>query len=196
MKGIYQIYNLFNNDNLGIDNDDNVLFFNRNLYFRLYKIESNSNIYFIESKNKRKFLGIDDKDNILIYNKKQNFYDIEKIIWKIIRIKNNFVFIKNIYNNKYLKVNNDKLEFSHVQSFAIENKVHNEKENKKFIFKLVKLYEEVNTTYIKYVNKENIDILIKYIDLSDKKLNRSGIIQIYKDFDNEELKIFFEEHFK
>ena len=96
MKGIYQIYNLFNNDYLGIDNDDNVLFLNRNLYFRLYKIESNLSYYFIESKNKKKFLGVDEQDNILIYNQKQNLYEIEKIIWKIIRIKNNFVFIKNI----------------------------------------------------------------------------------------------------
>jgi hypothetical protein len=58
------------------------------------------------------------------------------------------------------------------------------------MFKIVKLYEEVKKTNknIKYVNKENIDILIKYIDLTDKKLNREGIMQIYKDFDNEELR--------
>lgn len=188
MKGIYQIYNLLKKDYLGIDNNDNALFCNINLCFCLYKIESNSNYYFIESKNKRKFLGVDKQDNILMYSQEYNFYDIEKIIWEIIRIKSNFVFIKNIYNNKYLEANNDKLEYSHLESFTTENKVYNEKANKKFIFKLVKLYEEVEETYIKYVNKENIDILIKYIDLSDKKLNRAGIIQIYKDFDNEELR--------
>ena len=182
------IYNLLKKDYLGIDNNDNALFCNINLCFCLYKIESNSNYYFIESKNKRKFLGVDKQDNILMYSQEYNFYDIEKIIWEIIRIKSNFVFIKNIYNNKYLEANNDKLEYSHLESFTTENKVYNEKANKKFIFKLVKLYEEVEETYIKYVNKENIDILIKYIDLSDKKLNRAGIIQIYKDFDNEELR--------
>ena len=89
-----------------------------------------------------------------------------------------------------MEANNDKLECSHVESLSSKNKVHNEKANKKFIFKFSKLYEEIkmNKTYIKYVNKENIDILIKYIDLSDKKLNRAGIMQIYKDFDNEELR--------
>ena len=188
IKGIYQIYNLLKKDYIGIGNNDKVLFLNRNLSFRLYKIESNSNYYFIESKNKRKFLGVDEQDNILMYNQEHKFYDIEKIIWEIKRIKSNFFFIKNIYNNKYLESNNDKLECSHLESFTTENKVHNEKANKKFIFKLVKLYEEVKKTYIKYVNKENIDILIKYIDLSDKKLNRAGIMQIYKDFDNEELR--------
>ena len=38
------------------------------------------------------------------------------------------------------------------------------------------------------INNEPIDIVIKYIDLTDKELNREGIIQFYKDKDNEELK--------
>ena len=35
---------------------------------------------------------------------------------------------------------------------------------------------------------EPIDVVIKYIDLTDKKLSREGINQIYKDKDNEELR--------
>lgn len=42
--------------------------------------------------------------------------------------------------------------------------------------------------YLKNTLKEPIDIIIKYIDLNDKALNRTGINQIYKDKDNEELK--------
>ena len=38
------------------------------------------------------------------------------------------------------------------------------------------------------LEKEPIDVLIKYIDLTDKTLNRTGIHQIKKDFDNCELK--------
>ena len=41
---------------------------------------------------------------------------------------------------------------------------------------------------MKNIQKEPIDIVIKYIDLIDKTLNRFGIKQIYKDHDNEELK--------
>ena len=41
---------------------------------------------------------------------------------------------------------------------------------------------------LKIVEKEPIDVFIKYIDLSDKTLKREGIKQIYKDQDNEELK--------
>ena len=42
--------------------------------------------------------------------------------------------------------------------------------------------------YITEIEKEPIDVLIKYIDLKDKDLNRNGIHQIDKDSDNEELK--------
>ena len=176
LKGIYQIYNLLNNKYLGIDNNDNALFLNRdplflykNPYFRLFEIRPNSSYFLIESKNKKLFLGLDKKDNILLYKKKEIFFDIEKIIWKLIRIKNNFYFIKNNYNNKYLEASNIKLECFHETIFITENEAH-EKVNKKFIFKIVKLYEEVKKiNNIKYVNKEKIDILIKYIDLSDKK---------------------------
>ena len=197
MKGIYQIYNLFNHNYLGIDNNDNPLFLNRNPfflyknpYFRLIEIEPNSNYYLIESKTKKQFFGVDEQNNILMYKEKENFFDIKKISWKLIRIKKNFFFVKNNYNNKYLEASNKKLECLHEIIFTSENKTDNGKVNKKFIFKFSKLYEEVKMykAHIKYVNKENIDILIKYIDLTDKKLNREGIIQIYKDLDNEELR--------
>lgn len=197
MMGIYQIYNLFNNNYLGIDNNDNVLFLTKNPlfiyknpYFHLFEIEPKSSYYLIESKTKKKFLGVDEQDNILMYKEKQNSFDIQKIIWKIIRIKNNIFLIKNNYNNKYLEAKNIRLECLHKTIFITKNKTDIEKINKKFLFKFSKLYEELkmNKTQIKYVNKENIDILIKYIDLTDKKLNREGIMQIYKDFDNEELR--------
>ena len=55
---------------------------------------------------------------------------------------------------------------------------------------LIKLYEEVchSEEDIKIIEKEPIDILIKYIDLRDPQLNRKGIHQINKDLDNEELR--------
>jgi hypothetical protein len=162
----------------------------KNPYFRLIEIEPNLSYYLIESKTKKKFLGVDERDNILMYKEKENFLDIKKIIWKLIRIKKKFFLIKNNYNNKYLEASNIKLECLYKTIFITENKVDNEKVNKKFIFKFSKLYEEkkMNKTHNKLVNKENIDILIKYIDLTDKKLKREGIIQIYKDLDNEELR--------
>ena len=97
-------------------------------------------------------------------------------------------FIQNQFNNKLIEVKNDFLQCSNIIDFDINN--NNKTENKNFIFKFLKLFKEGNLQkkYLKYINKEPIDILIKYIDLSDKNLKRSGIKQIYKDFDNEEIK--------
>ena len=59
-----------------------------------------------------------------------------------------------------------------------------------FRFSFFKLCEEVELKpeYIEIIEKEPVDVVIKYIDLSDKDLKREGIIQIKKDEDNEELK--------
>ena len=55
---------------------------------------------------------------------------------------------------------------------------------------MIKIFEEVKEkkTDNELIEKEPIDALIKYIDLKDPLLNRSGIHQIEKDYDNEELK--------
>jgi len=60
--------------------------------------------------------------------------------------------------------------------------------NKKFIFIFLKILVEkiINNKYLNFVQKEDIDAIIKYIDLYDINLNRTGIKQIYKNFDNEE----------
>ena len=57
-------------------------------------------------------------------------------------------------------------------------------------FNLIRLYEEVknNKLNAKIIEKEPIDVLIKYIDLRDLNLERNNFHQIQKDFDNEELK--------
>ena len=55
---------------------------------------------------------------------------------------------------------------------------------------MILIYEEVKITpeQEKLIEKEPIDIVIKYIDLTDKTLNRTGIKQLKKDQDNEELR--------
>ena len=59
-------------------------------------------------------------------------------------------------------------------------------------FKIIKLFiekkKEDNIKNIQLINKEPVDVLIKYIDLRDSNLKRNGIHQIQKDFDNEELR--------
>ena len=135
IKGVYKKYNSLNNKYyLGIKNDGDILFLNQNSYFRLIEIKSNSNNYLIESKNKNKFLGIDERGNVILYDKLEILV-IEKIIWKIIKIKKNYFLIKNIYNNKYLEVNNNRLQFLHEIDIISKNTI--KKINITFLFRLV-----------------------------------------------------------
>ena len=55
---------------------------------------------------------------------------------------------------------------------------------------MVRIYEEVkeNKKDNELINKEPVDVLIKYIDLRYPELKRYGIHQINKDYDNEELR--------
>ena len=95
IKGVYKIFNPIINKYIGIDNNDNILFLNKNTYFHLIEIELNSSKYLIKSKSKNKFLGIDERGNILIYNAQEIY--MEKSIWKIRKFNKKFVLIKNIY---------------------------------------------------------------------------------------------------
>ena len=105
--------------------------------------------------------------------------------------------IKNIlfsYEWKFEKISED--------TFLIKNKIGCYlKENKNSIlcsetvnpynhFHLLRLYSEVIITKEDelILEKEPIDVLIKYIDLNDPNLVREGLHQIKKDEDNEELR--------
>ena len=59
-------------------------------------------------------------------------------------------------------------------------------------FDIIKIFFEIDKNVkfndLKILRNEPIDVLIKYIDLYDSNLNRTGIHQIDKDYDNEELR--------
>ena len=69
-------------------------------------------------------------------------------------------------------------------------KCENIKKNEASIFSLIKIYEEINHSLkdLELIEKEPIDLVIKYIDLRDPNLKRLNIPQIKKDEDNQELK--------
>ena len=172
-NGIYKINFILNNT---------YFFINKNLltlsdkysYFNLIKIESN--LYYIINRRYKKLLAINENNDILLSNKGDNLNN-DKYIWSIIIISNY------IFNKKFIQVSNN-------NNISLNYLFHNLIIDKSFIFNFIKLYEEGYTKkkYLNLINKEPIDIIIKYIDITDIKLNRSGIFHIYKDQDNEELK--------
>ena len=164
----------------------NILLSNQQTNFRLIFIKFNK--FFIESRAHKR-LGISSNNNIIIYEKKEN-PSLGYILWNIIKINNNKFLIQNEFNKKYLEVNNNILQCKNNYSYFYNSMNNKTKINYHFIFNFIKVFEEgiIKKNYLRFIQKEPIDLVIKYIDLTDKNLTRIGIKQIYKDIDNEELR--------
>ena len=148
-------------------------------------IEANQNSYYIICRDAMKIIGVDKNkdDELMMYsyfekdNKNLN-------IWKLINIKEQIYYIQNDLNKKYLMFNESNVILNNLDIQSSFNKSYYE-------FRILKLYEEIgkiDSYELKMVEGEPIDLFIKYIDLRDKNLSRKGIKQIYKDFDNDELR--------
>ena len=138
---------------------------------------------------KKKKIGI-SKNNKILVNKNNEYKGCTNFIWKLINIYNDFYMIKNEFNNKFIFEENNYIKFININHSHLDFNIFNNDRNNKYMFKIIKVFNEanVNKKYLKIVQKEPVDILMKYIDLTDKNLNRVGFNQTYKDFDNEELK--------
>ena len=153
-------------------------------------IEINNSSYYIISRHYKGFLGMSKKDHqkLVLYTNIDKSNE-ELIQWDLIKhasklTKSGIVYtIKNNYNNYYLCYKNN--------APALASLPDNPNLLGNFQFRILKLYsEEENIIPSNYeiVEKEPIDVFIKYIDLTDKNLKREGINQIVKDYDCEELR--------
>ena len=176
------VYNIVSND-LYLYYSRRKIFLSDNIletsFFRLIKVKGNfeNSLYQIEDIETKKKLAVsNNKDLVFIkQNNKMNNY----IIWKFKKLEANAYLIENI-QQCFVIINN---------LYISCEKVNPQEATK---FNLIKIYNEVKENH-KLINSiilknEPIDILIKYIDLRDPNLNRNGIHQISKDFDNEELR--------
>ena len=190
-EAMFRIDSLYNNFTLTVQNDN--IFFsksdigNDNIF---YITTTFSKSYFIISRDQQKRIGIDDENKLHLY-KLDDKKNIEKTFWNIIEDKNqNYFLIQNVFNQKYLeiKTKNNKLRCKN----SIESLNLNNTDNIKNIYKFrfFKLFEEVQIRPIdiEMVNKEPIDILMKYTDYTDKSLNITGIKENLKVKDMEEIK--------
>ena len=171
------VYNLvLNNKYVSFFNDKLQLSisqkYERKSNFRI-KIYHNS-LYNIEHAKTKLILTANPPKLELIKNTE---YIKENREWYIIETNDNKYIIQNI-NKCYIYYKNNNLNCENI------------KINDASKFDLIKIYEELNHNDkdLIEIEKEPIDIVIKYIDLKDPNLRREGIPQIKKDEDNEELR--------
>lgn len=176
-KGIYRIDSILNYKYIFI-NKNSLILSNKYSFFNIIKVGSNS--YYFKSRYNNKVLSLDGNNNLKLIQKGKN-ENISKILWKIIIINNNEYMIQSEFNKKFIAVYN-------ILLLGLKTFKSNTLIEKNFIFNFKKFFEENLSNNFKMVNNEPIDIIIKYIDITDKSLNRTGIHQIYKDEDNEELR--------
>ena len=176
-NGIYIIKNLDQNYYITISRNNLILSIEQT-NFRLISVKSD--IFIIETKHKKKKLGVNNNDKIILYNNKN--INNKNVLWKITGNFKKGFFIKNLYSNKYIEIDNN--------SFKCSTNFINKQKINSYLFSFFKLCEEgvLNIYYLNIINNEPIDLVIKYIDLTDIELKREGIKQIYKDKDNEELR--------
>ena len=155
-----------------------------NINFRIKrkKFENNtlSNYFTIQHMKTELFVGIKtEKDNITNFFMSKEIVENKTISFEFCfnEVEKNKYIIQH-KSGCYLREKNEKLRCS----FEPLDKYSN--------FNLFKLYCEVDKTNeedLKILEKEPIDVLIKYIDLNDPLLNRTDIKQISKDIQNDEL---------
>ena len=174
-------------------------------HFRIFAIDkktknqtytiNSDNFYCIEDKDFHKRIGVNNNGEVGLFIKNDNDFKNERLLWiitpKIIENDDNdktnqrlYYYIQNVATGQYLSVKKkgDKLNF-----VCNTKNVSDFNDNNYFVFN--KMYrEEPPYESMDILEKEPIDVLIKYIDLSDPKLNREGIKQIPKDESNNELK--------
>ena len=179
-NGVYIIKNLLSNYYFKLKNN-NLILLDSFSYFHIIPFECN--LFYIESLYMQKRLGIDKKNNVVLFKRYENYKN--NVIWYIKKISEGKFMIKNINNGKYMEINNYRLRC--INSFDY---LENRNTKNIYLFNFIKLYElhPKKKQYFNIIEKEPIDLVIKYIDLTDKALNRKGIKQTYKDKDNEEIR--------
>ena len=176
-------------------------------HFRIFAINEktkkksdtiNPNDYYcIEDKDFHLRLGIiNNSGDIGLQSPRGNDDKIDdNFIWKIIPVliekseekkkyKKVYYYLQNKASKNYLNYVDNKNKGSIICNSYDPKRLNN---NNLFIFN--KMYRERNPKEsLKLIESEPIDVLIKYIDLSDPNLEREGINQIKKDEENGEIK--------
>ena len=143
--------------------------------------------FYIYENNVELYLSSSDNEEIK-FNKYSFLSDKDYLLWKIypkINEENKLIYyVQNKKNKKFWEFVPNVI----IRNFKLSDttEISNLRQDNEFQF--IELYKNVEKKNSKLLNEEPIDVFIKYIDLTDRNLNRKGIKQIKKDEDNQELR--------
>ena len=143
--------------------------------------------FYIYENNVELYLSSTDNEEIK-FNKYSFLSDKDYLLWKIypkINEENKLIYyVQNKKNKKFWEFVPNVI----IRNFKLSDttEISNLRQDNEFQF--IELYKNVEKKNSKLLNEEPIDVFIKYIDLTDRNLNRKGIKQIKKDEDNQELR--------
>ena len=193
-NAVYIIRNREGNANLEFNQEIKFINTGKNLKqnFELIPEKNKTNnldiYYFIKEKSKNALLSAENHgDKLVVYS---DDLDISYALWNItpkINEDNELIYyIRNKKTGCYWELdfsdNNYELTLRQISDTSLLS------DKNEFLF--IELYKNVNMNNSELLEKEPIDVLIKYIDLSDEKLNRTGINTIQKHYDNGEIKYY------
>ena len=188
-KGVYRIDSLLNNFTLTEEYSSLQFISSKEKTGQLFRIKKNqNNLFYIEAKKNQRKLGVNQNGHIILLHNLKDKNINDTLEWNITKIGDNEYVIQNNEYKKFMEINNNFIQCVNDLPLPIEE--HKSEISNNFKFSFFKLVEEVEITpeHEKIIENEPIDVVIKYIDLTDKTLNRTGIKQIQKDEDNEEMR--------
>ena len=149
--------------------------------------------YFIEDeKTGKKIFFNETSKSISVSNEKEDYSD--NFLWEILPKKDSFFEIKLKTKKYFISYEDTEEKTAKVFCESSWSSLAQEHETK---IKFMEIYHELEKKgENKILEKEPIDVVIKYIDVNDKNINRKYMGQIEKDKHNNELKYSLRSIFK
>ena len=150
--------------------------------------------YFIEEEKTGKKLFFNESNNIISLSNQINTKDFSVFLWEIHPKKDSFFEIKSKIKKFFISYEETKEKTTKAFCESSWSALAGDRDTK---IKFIEIYHELEKKSDKKIlEKELIDVVIKYIDVKDENINRKHLGQIEKDKHNNELKYSLRSIFK
>ena len=150
--------------------------------------------YFIEEEKTGKKLFFNESNNTISLSNQINTKDFSVFLWEIHPKKDSFFEIKSKIKKFFISYEETKEKTTKAFCESSWSALAGDRDTK---IKFIEIYHELEKKSDKKIlEKELIDVVIKYIDVKDENINRKHLGQIEKDKHNNELKYSLRSIFK